>query len=100
MVSVGEVRTIQHKDGVVESETKVTAANGDTITASDLELLYISYIKSVQALSSGHVAGATPVTNPDSVNNSADLELYSLTANSDSLVASGSVDWLVVAVQR
>jgi len=102
MVSVSgiDVRRLQHIDGAVESEAQVTAADADTITAADLELLYISYVKSVQGQETGHVAGATPVTSPDSPGNSADLELYSLTADSDSLVAASSVDWVVTAIQR
>ena len=99
MVTVKSVKTFRREDGSVESEAVITAADGDTIVASDLELLYISYIKSVQPLASGHVAGAATVTNPDSVGNSATLTLYSLTANADSLVAAGSVDWLITAVQ-
>jgi len=102
MVSVTgvEVRTKLERDGAVESQAVVTASDGDTITADDLELLTISYISSVNPQSSGHVSGATPITDAGSVGNSADLELYSLTADGDSLVAAGSVDWVITAVQR
>lgn len=99
MVTVKSVHVHARDDGALESEAIITAANGDTIKASDLDLEYISYIKSIVPLVVGHVPGAAVVANPDSVNNSATLTLYSLTANADSLVAAGSVDWLIVAVQ-
>jgi len=100
MVTVKEVHAYPRPDGGIESEAIITAANGDKVYASDLGLNYISYIKEVRPLVEGHIAGASPVTNPGSYGNYATLTLYSLTANSDSLVAAGSVDWLIVAVQR
>jgi len=100
MVTINRVTAYQRADKRIESEASITAADGDTVSASDLELEYISYMKSVTPLTDGHVAGAAVVTNPDSVGNDVTLTLYSLTANSDSLVSANSVDWMLQTVQE
>ncbi len=98
MVVVKSVRVRNTPFGV-ESEALITAANGDHVSARDLGLLTISYVKSVTPVTWDHIAGAAAVDNPGSIGNDVALQLYSLTANKDSLVAAGSVDWVIVAVQ-
>jgi len=87
-------------EGEVEATALVVAKDGDEIKASDLGLKYISYVKAVTPLVAGHVPGAPVVNNPDSVGNSFVVHLYSITANSDSVVPAGSIESVVVAVQR
>jgi len=99
MVTVKSLHTFRREDGAVEAEAVITAANGDNVNASDLGLNYISYVKSVQPATDGHVAGAAVVTNPDSIGNYVTLTLYSVAAGGDSLVPAGSVDWVITAVQ-
>lgn len=100
MVTINRIITYVRADKRIESESVITAADGDTVTANELGLQHISYVKGVAPRSSGHVAGAAAITNPDSIANDVTLTLYSLTANSDSLVSAGSVDWLITTVQE
>jgi len=98
MVTVKQVVTRTTEKGV-ESNAVITAADGDKVTAADLGLHHINIVTAVTPATAGHVAGAAVVTNPGSAGNDVTLTLYSLTANSDSLVAAGSVDWVITAIQ-
>jgi len=97
MVSVISVRNYTEKDGAVVAEARISMADGEAIKASDLNLAYISYIKSVVPLAANHVFGGAVVNNPDSYDNSVTMTLYSVSGGS--LVSAGSAEWLVVAVQ-
>ena len=98
MVEVKSVNVRTTERGI-ESEAVITAANGDVVTAADIGLSHINYVKSIVPMVAGNVPGAAAVANPGSVGNSVTLTLYSLTANEDSLVAAGSTDWVITAVQ-
>lgn len=98
MVVVKSVITKRTEKGI-ESEAVITAKDGDVVSAADLGLSHINYVKSIIPTVAGNIPGAAAVANPGSMGNSVTLTLYSLTANSDSLVAAGSVDWVITAVQ-
>lgn len=97
MVTVTSVQTYERPDGKIESEAQVTAASGDTITAGELELNTIEFIKSIEPITGDHVVTAKSVANPGSLNNSMTFTAYTLTAGS-LVTAAGSVDWTIVVV--
>lgn len=97
MVTVKSVHTYTRTDKKVVSESVITAASGDTISAGDLQLNTIEYIKSIEPITGNHVVTAKSVTNPGSLNNTMTFTAYTLSAGSLTTEA-GSVDWTVVAV--
>jgi len=97
MVSVISVRNYTEKGGAVVAEARISMADGETINASDLNLAYISHVRSVVPLAANHVFGGAVINNPDSYDNSVTMTLYSVSGGS--LVSAGSAEWLVVAVQ-
>jgi hypothetical protein len=97
MVTVKSVNVRRRDDGKVETEARITAASGDTITAADLELNTIEIVKSVIPEVADHVVTGVTVTNPGSYGNSFTLKAYTLTAGS-LVTEAGSIDWAIVAI--
>jgi len=97
LVSVKSVNAYARPDGKIESEAVVTAASGDTITASDAVLRTIELVKSIVPLVSDHVVTGAGVTNPGSYGNSMTFTAYTLSAGSLTTEA-GSIDWAITVV--
>jgi len=97
LVSVKSVNAYARPDGKIESEAVVTASSGDTITASDVALRTIEFVKGVTPLVSDHVVTGVSVTNPGSYGNSMTLKAYTLSGGSLTTEA-GSIDWAITVV--
>ena len=97
MVTVKSVNVRKREDGRIESEARITAASGDTITAADLELNTIEMVKSIIPEVRNHVVTGYSVTNPGSYGNSMTFTAYTLSGGSLTAEA-GSIDWIFTVV--
>jgi len=97
MVTVKSVSIRTRDDGRLEAEARVTAASGDTIKASDLELNTIEMVKSILPEVTDHVVTGVSITNPGSYGNSMTFTAYTLSGGSLTTEA-GSIDWIFTVV--
>jgi len=97
MVTVKSVNVRKRDDGKVETEARITAASGDTITAANLELNTIEMVKSIIPEVGDHVVTGVSITNPGSYGNSMTFTAYTLSGGSLTTEA-GSIDWIFTVV--
>ena len=94
MVTVKKViARVREDDGHIEVEARITAASGDYIKASDLELNTIKMVKGIIPEKGNHVVTGVSIANPGSYGNSLTFTAYTLSAGS-LVTEAGSIDWI------